>query len=81
MCMLHIFFKETRYICYSTTRHASCEDGIYGWKSKTGYDDPLPESSSYLTSSAELSVVIAKGYKDECRFNNPQLEVCTFVVN
>ena len=26
-------------------------------------------------------MVIAKGYKDECIFDDPQLEVCIFVVN
>jgi hypothetical protein len=26
-------------------------------------------------------VVIAKGYKDECIFNDPQLKACIFVVN
>jgi hypothetical protein len=28
-----------------------------------------------------LHVVIAKGYKDECILNGPQLEACIFVVN
>jgi hypothetical protein len=30
---------------------------------------------------ARLHVLIVKGYKDEYRFDDPQLETCIFVVN